>query len=441
MIEPQIRYAKTSDGVNIAYWAIGNGPSLIATPYQWASHIALEWDHAPVRTPLERLATGCRLVRYDRRGSGLSDRDVENSAESEQADLRAVVDSAALPPLVLLGRGFGAPAAIRFAVSNPGETAGLVLYDPVISIDVLRTDPRLLARTAVIGALVDRDVDALIDVIVPMGGGSEWWSGYFRGATDRAHYKQLLSFTDDVTTLLSEVQCPTLVIKEKESAWGGTADKTARAIAKSELSTVVLDDPEAEMVDISARVFAFLGLDVRIADNSSNSSHGTAVILFADIVDSTALTERLGDSDFRERARQLSATLRKLIRDSGGSPVEGPTLGDGMLATFSSARQAIEAALAVAGAGDAEQLPLHLGLHAGDVLREKDAGDRDNVYGGAVNVAARISGLSGPGEVLVSETVRSLARTSAGVRFEDRGEQVLKGVGEPVRVWAVREGE
>jgi len=80
-----------------------------------------------------------------------------------------------------------------------------------------------------------------------------------------------------------------------------------------------------------------------------------------------------------------------------------------------------------------------LGLHAGDVLREADADGRSNVYGGAVNIASRISGLSAPGEVLVSETVRSLARTSAGVGFEDRGEQVLKGVGEAVRVWAVRE--
>ena len=86
-------------------------------------------------------------------------------------------------------------------------------------------------------------------------------------------------------------------------------------------------------------------------------------------------------------------------------------------------------------------LALHLGLHAGDVTREKDPHGRDNVYGGAVNIASRISGLSAPGEVVVSETVRSLARTSAGVRFEDRGELTLKGVGEPVRVWAVREAE
>ncbi len=156
-------------------------------------------------------------------------------------------------------------------------------------------------------------------------------------------------------------------------------------------------------------------------------------ILFADIADSTALTERLGDTTFRAKARELDAALRTVIREHSGTPIEGKLLGDGVLAVFTSARQAIEAALACAKAGAQASLPLHLGLHAGDVIREES-----NVYGGAVNIAARISGLSAPGEVLVSDVVRTLARTSAGVAFENRGEQSLKGVGEPVRVWAVR---
>jgi class 3 adenylate cyclase len=173
---------------------------------------------------------------------------------------------------------------------------------------------------------------------------------------------------------------------------------------------------------------------------ASTPHSSTAIILFADIVDSTALTERLGDTAFRAKARALGPALRALIRECGGTPVEGPTLGDGVLAVFTSARQAIEAAQRCTRAGDDAGLPLHLGLHAGDVSREKDPDGRDNVYGGAVNIAARISGLSAPGEVLVSETVRSLARTSAGVTFGDRGEHQLKGVGEAVRLFAVTEG-
>jgi class 3 adenylate cyclase len=163
---------------------------------------------------------------------------------------------------------------------------------------------------------------------------------------------------------------------------------------------------------------------------------GTAVILFADIADSTALTERLGDAAFRERARALDGSLRQAITGAGGTVIDGKLVGDGMLAVFTSAREAIDAARRCAEAGESCGLPLHLGLHAGDVIREEG-----NVYGGAVNIAARISGEAPPGEVLVSQTVRDLARTSAGPSaegFEDRGERNLKGVGEPVRVWAVR---
>jgi hypothetical protein len=115
--------------------------------------------------------------------------------------------------------------------------------------------------------------------------------------------------------------------------------------------------------------------------------------------------------------------------------VEGKLVGDGVLAVFTSARQAIECALRCNTASAPCGLQLHLGIHAGDVIREGN-----NVYGGAVNIAARIAGASDPGELLVSQTVRDLARTSAGVTFEDRGEHELKGVAEPVRMWAVREG-
>jgi len=122
-------------------------------------------------------------------------------------------------------------------------------------------------------------------------------------------------------------------------------------------------------------------------------------------------------------------------REHAGTAIEDKLLGDGVLA-FTSVRQAIEAALACGAEGSHAGLPLHLGLHAGDVIREGN-----NVYGGALNIASRISSQSAPGEVLVSDIVRCLARTSADVRFEDRGEQALKGVGEAVRVWAIVEGE
>ena len=125
--------------------------------------------------------------------------------------------------------------------------------------------------------------------------------------------------------------------------------------------------------------------------------------------------------------------MRSAIRANGGTAIEGKTLGDGVLAVFTSAKQAITCAQACHAAASAAGLALHAGIHAGDVIRESD-----NVYGGAVNIAARVAAASAAGETLVSGTVRDLARTSAGVSFDDRGEQTLKGIDDPVRVFSVR---
>jgi class 3 adenylate cyclase len=160
---------------------------------------------------------------------------------------------------------------------------------------------------------------------------------------------------------------------------------------------------------------------------------GTAIILFADIADSTALTERLGDAAFRDKARELDGALRRAITSNGGTAIEGKLLGDGVLAVFGAAREAIACAQACHAAADGIGLKLHVGVHAGDVLREEG-----NVYGGAVNIASRVATEAAAGETLVSGTVRDLARTSAGVSFENRGERELKGVADPVRVFAVR---
>jgi class 3 adenylate cyclase len=157
------------------------------------------------------------------------------------------------------------------------------------------------------------------------------------------------------------------------------------------------------------------------------------VILFIDIADSTALTEQLGDTAFRTRSREVDAAVRAAITGHGGRTIEGKVLGDGVMAVFGAAGMAVDAARACRDAASATGLALHLGLHAGDVIHEET-----NVYGGTVNIASRICGLAQPGEILVSDVVRGMARSSAGVEFEDRGEQAMKGVSEPVRVYAVR---
>jgi class 3 adenylate cyclase len=241
------------------------------------------------------------------------------------------------------------------------------------------------------------------------------------------------SFDDfDVARLAGQLTTPTLVLHNRANRW--LPVRVGQRLAASIRGARFLEIDDLMYEDVPRLVADFISETGVIGDaEAPEIPSGTAVILFADIAGSTALTERLGDAAFREKARGLDAALRTVMRENGGTPIEGKLLGDGVLAVFTSARQAIEATLRCGRAGDDAGLPLHLGLHAGDVIREEN-----NVYGGAVNIAARVSALSAPGEVLVSDTVRSLARTSAGVRFEDRGERELKGVSEPVRVYEVR---
>lgn len=156
------------------------------------------------------------------------------------------------------------------------------------------------------------------------------------------------------------------------------------------------------------------------------------VVVFFDVAGSTATTERIGDRAYRAAATGVEAKLRGAVADHGGQTIEGITLGDGVLAVFGSARDAIVCASRVHDDMTATPLRLHVGIHAGDVLWS-DAG----VHGGTVNIAARVCDRAGAGETLVTDTVRHLARTSVEVRLDDRGPHELKGLHEPIRLFAV----
>ena len=438
-MEPQIQYVRTSDGVNIAYYAIGEGePPLVEVPVLMDSHLQLAWQAPECRAYLEGLAENRTLVQYDSRGTGLSDRNATDySLEGLLLDLEAVVDRLNLGRFALFGPAFTGPVAIAYAAANPDRVSHLILWHTWARIrDSASAQVRGLAR------LLDSDWELYTETV------ARWGTGWSEGEMIRrlaARYREsitqevLQAFframnNVDVTDLLSEVQSPTLVLQRRQAPLASVDIARGLASRISGARLVLLEGqtsaPFADPTPLIQAINEFLG-ELGAAPHEFPS--GMTAILFADIVDSTALTERLGDAAFRSKARELDTALRTIIRENSGTPIEGKLLGDGVLAVFTSARQAIEAALACGKAGDEGGLPLHLGIHAGDVIREGD-----NVYGGAVNIASRISGLSAPGEVLVSETVRSLARTSAGVRFEERGERALKGVGEPIRVWAVR---
>jgi class 3 adenylate cyclase len=437
-MEPRIRYAKTSDGVSIAYTRVGKGFPLIAASPLMYSNVALEFRTPELAAWYGQLSAERQLVRFDWHGMGMSERDVDNfTIDAFLADLEAVNYAVGAELVDLLGIGGPGQVMVAYAARYPERVRRLVLWStPVNNHDILGD------RLDAVLTLAGRDWDLFCETFAhnllgwSRGETAHQFAAAIRASIDQHTFQTLLSelVKHDITGVLGQVTAPTLVLHQGGKAVVDMdhARTIASRIAHSQILS--LDDQTVvayESAEGTQAVLDFLREGEAVQARTSLPS-GTAIILFADIADSTALTERLGDASFRHMARDLDAALRTIIRDHAGTCIDAKTLGDGVLAVFTSARQAIEAALACTRSGDDAGLPLHLGLHAGDVIREEN-----NVFGGAVNIASRISGLSAPGEVLVSDTLRGLARTSAGVTFEDRGEVALKGVGEAVRVWAV----
>ena len=160
---------------------------------------------------------------------------------------------------------------------------------------------------------------------------------------------------------------------------------------------------------------------------------GVVVLLMTDIVDSTALTEQLGDAGFRAKADPLHKEIVDVIRFYDGKRAEGNVLGDGILGVFTSTAQGLKAAISCLSVAKKNGLRLHIGLNAGDVQR-----DGQTVQGGAVNTVARVTGKSAPNEILVTEAVRAMARTSTSLKFIGRGTQKLKGIIEPLALYTPR---
>jgi len=437
MDAPRIQYARTEDGVDIAFATAGDGPPLLLLSHFPFSHVQAVWETlAHVYQPL---AERFHVVWYDYRGTGLSDRDaLDFSMEAMVRDLEAVVKGAGLTGFAISARANAVPIAVTYAAIRPEKISSLVLADGWMKSSDLGQTPAHAAEEAlrsgdwmvytetyarVLFGFENQEFAAQIAALI---------RECIKPETLRSAFSNQGIEAWDVSALLPRVSAPTLVVHRRNNRLVPVQAGQRLAARIPNARFQVVDDMNYEQ--LPGIITGFLGESDQIGQRLFDSvPGGMAVILFTDIVESTALTERLGDAAFRAKARELDASLRTVVRDAGGTPVEGTLLGDGLLAVFSAARQAIDCAQRCHTAAQAAGLQLHIGLHAGDVIREGN-----NVYGGAVNIAARIRDAAAPGEVLVSDIVRGLARTSAGVTFVDRGEHALKGIAEPVRLYEVR---
>ena len=442
MPEPEIRYVRSADGTTIATATVGSGPTLVMVPPFGLESIESSLALPEVRHAFDLLAQRFTFVTFDPRGQGLSSRDVADlSMDARMADIEAVFDGLQIGAAHVLARVLSCPATIAFAAAYPDRVARLALWEPVAR----GRDMRLHPRRRTLAPLIDVDFELYVQSMALLDfGWTEAGRVYAEQGTrvitaEMVHRNWIESRKHDASHLLSQLACPTLIIHSR-SAEATVAFEVARDIAAT------IPNARFHMVARDSR-FAFAAdpeTDVRLLtsffeDEQSAAAVPTetqkmAVILFADIVNSTALTESLGDAAFRGRADSLDSAMRTANSGCGGATIEGKLLGDGLLAVFTSVRQAINAATQCRAAAADNDLQLHLGLHAGDVIR-----DANNVYGGAVNIAARIASESRPNEILVSDVVRSLGRTSAGVEFDDRGERSLKGIADAQRLFSVRD--
>ena len=440
-MEPRIRYAKTEDGVSIAYWTMGEGgtPLLMTPPLKW-SHISLELQIPELLDWYQRLAARRMIVRWDGHGYGMSDRGIDEfSLEVSERDVKAVLGALGLDRVDFAGFFGPGGAAVRFAARNPQRVSRLVLW----SVDPRPGDFFRSSRGEALLSLIDQDwemfteTSAQLDLAWRGGRQAHKWAMFIRQSITPEDQRRIYEGVAeiDMTPLVSKITASTLVLASgRDAANREDAKELAAGIQNARLTlTDVRPGPVWEMSSWTEAMEDFLGegAEMQVA---TELPQGTAIILFLDIADSTALTTKLGDAAYRDKERELDASLRSAITEAGGTPVEGKVLGDGVIAVFTSARQAIDAAQRCRDLGNEAGLPLHLGIHAGDVVREGN-----NVHGGAVQLASRVQSTAATGEILVSATVRDLARTSAGVAFEDRGEHELKGIAEPQRLFAVRE--
>ena len=434
---PQTRYVRSSDGASLAVSLIGeerHPPLIVVGPWATAG-----WSEALGPNMWETLAARRFVIRFDRRGTGASGREaVDLSLDAQLKDLVAVADAFAPNAFDMYGSFDGSCIAIAFAARCPERVEKLILWHPFVD----GADWIPASRVQTLIDLAGRDWTLALHSLSMMWaprGPVEYQRALVKGFRERltpdvfARSFEAMQATN-VAQEAARVQADTLILSPSGAGLSlRHAQEVASLIPHSSMQLVEQQSPTVADERMPRVMLRFLDGDSSEAAPAAQQATATAVILFTDIVSSTELTERMGDARFRDASRALDAGLRAAIREAGGVAIDGKLLGDGVLATFTSAAQAVDGARRCLELSQASELGLHIGLHAGDVIREDN-----NVYGGAVNIAARICGLSAPGEILVSDVVRGMARSSASVTFEDRGEQEMKGVGEPVRVYAVR---
>ena len=435
-MQPDTRYAKSGD-VHIAYQVFGEGPiNLVIAPF-FVSNVEHFWDEPSVSRWLLRVASYARVVMFDKRGTGMSDRVAEMPGlDQRMEDLRAVMDAAGMEQAAVLGLSEGGSLAALFAATYPNRCRALILYGAFARFSSWFPTEEAFAQFL---GYVDQawGSGASLPFFIPSRANDpafqRWFARFERlGASPAAVVAYMrMNSQIDISNILSTIRVPTLVIHRTDDVTinveGGRylADHIPGAryieLPGSDHPPMIGDNAD----EIADAIQEFLtGVRPPVAIDRV-----LATVLFTDIVASTEKAAALGDRRWRDLLENHHSTIRRNLTRFRGHEVK--TTGDGILATFDGPARGVRCAWAIAEEIRPLGIDIRAGLHTGECEMMGD-----DVGGIAVHIGARVASLAGGGEVLVSSTVKDLVAGS-GLRFADRGIHSLKGVPGEWHIYAV----
>lgn len=435
----QVRFARSGD-VDVAYRVVGDGPIDLVYAQGAYTHLEIYWELPQFRRYCERLAEFSRLILFDKRGMGMSDRvPGATTLEERMDDIRAIMDAVGSERAAVMGESEGGPLALLFAAAHPERTAALVLQGAEVR-EKTDDDWPWGESTAeefeeAMRRLPERWGQGIgIDFIAPSVAGQSWaraWRGRVQlhsNTPAAAEAFMRMAFDIDVRHVVPAINVPTLIVHavDDQVCHVENARFLARTIPDARYVELPGSDhvpwfePEPTLAEI--REFLTGRREARTPDRA------LATVLFTDLVGSTEKAAELGDRRWRDLLEQHHVAVRRELERYDGRELD--TAGDGFFATFDGPARAIRCACAIVDAVSQLGLRVRAGLHTGEVelLDGK-------VTGIAVSIGARVAGQAGAGEVLVSGTVRDLVAGS-GLAFEDRGTALLKGVPDQWRLFA-----
>ena len=440
-----VAFAQSGD-VSIAYRVVGDGPVDLVYVQGAFTHLDVYWELPAFRRYCERLGEFSRLILFDKRGMGMSDRVPGGTPlDVRMDDIRAVMDAVGSESAAVMGESEGGPLGILFAAAHPERTRALILQGGEVRERTADDWPwgedtveRFEANAAGIAerwGKSGRGISHRIPSIADDPGLSAieaWWSKVQRNAATPAAWGAFsrMAFDIDVRDVVPSIHVPTLVIH-------ATGDRVCHVENARWLASHV---PDARLVEMPGedhlpwfrpdRTLAEIREFITGSREPEEPDRVLATILFTDVVGSTELATKVGDQRWRDLLESHHETVRaELVRYRGR---EIDTAGDGFLAVFDGPARAIRAARSIVQAVQRLGLDIRAGIHTGEIEQLPTG----NIRGIAVHLGSRVASVAGPGEVLVSSSVRDLVAGS-GFTFVDRGSHVLKGIDEARHLYAV----